>query len=114
MTLDELKSAIMNSGSVTYLARQDNEIIGFCLGSTGDPDRCSDGTQACIIYVAVSPQHRRRGIATALLRAVIERLKQNGVSYIYTWACPTSGLVRICEQIGMKAGRSCVWMDMQI
>ena len=114
MSLSELESSTINPGSITYIAKYNDKIIGFCLGSKGDPDYCFDGTSACIIYLAVSEAFRHQGIASKLLQEVIYGLKEIGVKYIYTWACPTSGIVKLCERLGMKSGRTCVWMDMYL
>lgn len=111
---NELRNCIANPGAVTFLAKEGDEVVGFCLGTTGDPDHCADASQACIVYLAVSEKWRRKALATTLFQWVMDGLKANGVSYLYVWACPTSGMVDFCAKQGMIKGRTCVWMDMSI
>jgi len=114
MTIEELEFAILSNGSSSRYASDNGKVVGFCLGTIGDPDSGGYPTHACIVYLAVAPECRNIGIGTALLREVIDSLRTKGVSYIYTWACPTSGMVELCERVGMLPGRTCLWMDMLI
>lgn len=112
---DELRNTIANPGAVVFAAwDQNGKIQGFCLGQTGDPDHCTDPSQACLVYIAVSKEWRRSSLATNLYRAVVAELKKRGVTYVYAWACPTSGAVDFFAKQGMVPGRTCVWMDVTI
>lgn len=115
MTEDELRSTLSNPGSVAFVAwDQRGKLQGFCLGQTGDPDHCIDPTQACLVYIAVAEKWRGSNLATALYRYVVNELKKRGVTYLYTWASPTSGATKFFSKQGMVAGRTCVWMDLSL
>ncbi|NLG88882.1 MAG: GNAT family N-acetyltransferase [Clostridiaceae bacterium] len=56
-----------------FVAEKDNKIIGVIL--------CGhDGRRAFIYHTAVSESERRRGVGTALVDAVIDALKKEGIS----------------------------------
>ncbi len=53
------------------VAELDGELVGTAMGGY-------DGHRGWVYYVAVSPQHRRQGIGTALMRGVESRLARLG------------------------------------
>jgi N-acetylglutamate synthase-like GNAT family acetyltransferase len=111
----ELRDTLASPAAVTFLALdKDGRIQGFCMGQTGDLDNCVNQSQACIVYIAVAKQWRRSTLATMLYRKVTGELKKRGVTYLYAWACPTSGAVDFFAKQGMAPGRSCVWMDVKL
>ena len=71
-----------NSISRTVLcARLHERIIGFAVVSSL---RVSDGTKCELENLAVAADHRRSGVGTVLLKAVIELCKQSGEACINT------------------------------
>ena len=114
MTPKELDFSVTSTWSVIRVAIICGRIVGFCLGTIGDPDTGGYPTHACIVYLAVAPHCRKCGIGSQLLKEVVDSLRAKGVTYIYTWACPTSGMVEVCARAGMVSGRTCQWMDMAI
>jgi len=115
MSEDELRVTLENPCAVVFLAcDKEGEIQGFCLGQTGDPDHCDDPTQACLVYIAVAEKWRGSSLAVRLYRGVVDELKKQGVTYLYAWACPTSGAVQFFTKQGMVPGKTCVWMDTKI
>jgi N-acetylglutamate synthase-like GNAT family acetyltransferase len=115
MSKDELRITIENPGSVVFLAcDKKGDVQGFCLGQTGDPDHCDDPTQACIVYIAVAEKWRGSCLAVRLYQDVVSELKKRGVTYIYAWACPTSGATKFFAKQGLVPGKTCVWMDMKL
>jgi ribosomal protein S18 acetylase RimI-like enzyme len=111
----ELRNTLASPAAVTFLALdKEGHIQGFCMGQTGDLDSCVSQNQACIVYIAVAKQWRRSTLASMLYHNVTSELKRRGVTYLYAWACPTSGAVDFFAKQGMVPGRTCVWMDMSL
>ena len=65
------------------VARSGDQLVGFCLtrvsGVTRPPPTPRQGV---IVALLVDPDHRRRGVATALLAAAESRLQRQGVSQV--------------------------------
>lgn len=114
MSKEELRNTLSNSDAVTFLASKNDKIIGFCLAQIGEPDHYVDPSFACLMYIAIANEWKRIGLATLLYKNVFNELKRKGITYIYAWACPTSGAIDFLIKQGMISGRTCVWMDMKI
>lgn len=114
MTLEEMQEAISQTGGMLFLAELDGSLVGFIFALVGDFDRLPNATQACLVYLAVAPECRRQGIAQKLYDQLREELKERGVSYVYAWACPTSGVVDFMKRQGWNPGRTCLWLDKRI
>ncbi len=56
-----------------FVAEAEGEIIGVILAG-------SDGRRGYIYHTAVSPAHRRKGVARGLADAALEALRQNGIN----------------------------------
>ncbi len=54
-----------------HVAEADGEIVGSCMSGY-------DGHRGWIYYLAVAPQHRRRGLATRLMRHAEDELRRLG------------------------------------
>jgi ribosomal protein S18 acetylase RimI-like enzyme len=114
MTLEEMQEAVSQTGGMLFLAELDGSLVGFIFALVGDFDRLPNATQACLVYLAVAPECRRQGIAQKLYDQLREELKERGVSYVYAWACPTSGVIDFMKRQGWNPGRTCLWLDKQI
>ena len=53
------------------VAMQDSELVGTAMAGY-------DGHRGWVYYVAVSPEHRKRGVGTALMKSVEEKLAHLG------------------------------------
>jgi ribosomal-protein-alanine N-acetyltransferase len=69
-------SELDNKLSLWLVAVEDDEVVGYIGSQT-----CCDETD--MMNVAVHPQHRRKGIAEALVLALVDELKEAG-SYCLT------------------------------
>jgi len=58
------------------VAEIEGETVGYVIGNM------VDGSEGHILAVAVAPEHRRRGVGTALLNAAIAVLKDKGAKRI--------------------------------
>jgi ribosomal protein S18 acetylase RimI-like enzyme len=114
MTLEETQEAVSQTGGMLFLAELDGSLVGFIFALVGDLDRLPNATQTCLVYLAVAPECRRQGIAQKLYDQLREELKERGVSYVYAWACPTSGVVDFMKRQGWNPGRTCLWLDQRI
>ena len=50
------------------------KLIDFCV---------ADKKYGCVLWIAVHPNHRREGIASALVKASVEDLKRNGARAVF-------------------------------
>ncbi len=81
--------------SVFVAVCEDAQVIGFAAtgsqGSAGSPDEIGDPDyDAEILSMYVLPSRQRRGVGTALLRAVATRLMAGGARSAFLW-CFVSG-----------------------
>jgi N-acetylglutamate synthase-like GNAT family acetyltransferase len=62
----------------------------------------------------VEEKWRGSSLAIRLYQDVVDELKKQGVTYLYAWACPTSGATQFFAKQGMVPGKTCVWMDVKL
>jgi ribosomal protein S18 acetylase RimI-like enzyme len=74
-TPEELRRAIMHDGTWVLLAEAGGQPVGSIIGTF-------DGWRGNIYRLAVHPEHRRRGIARALVIEVEKRLCEAGAKRI--------------------------------
>lgn len=58
-----------------FVACEDDKVIGVIMAG-------SDGRRGYIYHTAVDPQYRKRGIATALVNAVMDAMKNIGINKV--------------------------------
>lgn len=80
-----------------FVARRARRIVGYAVASAGERD-------AEIVSIAVLPEHRRAGVATALLRHTISRLRRARVPLV-TLMVRTDNLaaIRFYRGLGFRA-----------
>lgn len=92
---------VMNT--VTLVAERRGRILGFLYATLEE-------TSARIVFLAVLPEYRRRGIGTALhheLKAHIPR----EVAFVGLYALLDSPVIPFLEKIGYLPGKQYLWMD---
>ena len=116
MEQDELLSAIENTKGVFLVAESDSTIIGFVYASGQDLERGPRTKWACLVYLVVAREFRKRGIAQKLYDACITELKHNGINHVYGWANLESdkSIINFMEKNGFSTGHHYVWMDKKI
>ncbi len=82
--MDYFESILHADGDVCYLAKQDNEYVGFIQLSTRHEyvEGAEDLPVAYVEAVYVKPNHQKKGIAKMLLDAAENWAKQKGLSQI--------------------------------
>jgi ribosomal protein S18 acetylase RimI-like enzyme len=82
--------------SLFFVAVLDSAIVGTAVGGY-------DGYRGWVYHVAVSPEHRRRGIGSALLGRLEEALREEGCPklnlQVYTH---NAGVVAFYEKLGYR------------
>jgi ribosomal protein S18 acetylase RimI-like enzyme len=67
--------------------REDERLVAFCWCVFFDP---GTGYEAEVADVYVRPEHRGRGLATALVRAAIELFRERDVTFAAVWTHPSN------------------------
>jgi ribosomal protein S18 acetylase RimI-like enzyme len=82
----EKKLQMMNdkASQVSLVAEVQGRVLGFILGDISGWEFGVPDTIGWIDTIGVDPAHQKRGLATALARELIQRLKAMGVRTIYT------------------------------
>lgn len=96
------------------LEDDEGRVWGFCCARTGDADRAGGQRSACIVYLFIHGSYRHRGLGKKLIDAMFFQLQCAGVTHVYAWANPTSGVVEFFERERFTKGKSCVWMDIDL
>jgi ribosomal protein S18 acetylase RimI-like enzyme len=79
-----------------FVAQSGDEIVGTAMGGY-------DGHRGWIYSVAVAPEHRRRGVGTALLRRIEEALVELGCPKVNLQVLPGhAGAVCFYERLGYR------------
>lgn len=94
----------------TVFAWEGGEVVGT---ATGKPDPHENGGRE-IVAMWVAPEHRRRGVATALIGSLVEGARAAGAASVALWvasdndralsAYEASGFVPTGEREGMRPG----------
>ena len=71
-TRENIASQMRSDCSIYLVAEEDGRMVGAVLGT-------HDGRKGWLNRMAVAPDHRKRGIAAMLVRAVEERLLERGI-----------------------------------
>ncbi len=114
MTREEVLSAVTNPRGIFLVAVSEGSIVGFCYANTQDLDRVLVAGHACLVYLAVHPSRRTAGLGNELYQRMLDELKSRGVTYVYAWANPTSGIIEFMQRRGWTKGHPCVWMDITL
>jgi ribosomal protein S18 acetylase RimI-like enzyme len=98
-TPEELRRAVMHGGTWVLLAEAGEQLIGSIIGTF-------DGWRGNIYRLAVHPEHRRLGIARALVAEVERRLREVGAKRITALVEKDhSGAVGFWEAAGYESDR---------
>jgi predicted N-acetyltransferase YhbS len=82
----ERKLALTNTkaSQVSLVAEVNGKVAGFILGDIGGWEFGVPDTTGWIDTMGVDPAYQKKGLATALAKALIKNLKELGVGTIYT------------------------------
>jgi len=116
MDRDEFMSAIKNPNGTFLVAELDSRIAGLIYANRGDIERAPKTQWACLVYLVIKPEFRKKGIAQELYNACIKELKNYRISRIYGWANSESdgSIVKFMSKNGFTKGHKYLWMDKEI
>ena len=114
MDPDEFEFSITSKDSVFLTAEEDNKLIGFIYASLNDAEKPYKNKYACIVYIVVSPEYRKKGVAIELYNECEKIVKKMKVQFLYGWANETSGVIEFLKKQGFNEGHSYKWMDKKI
>lgn len=89
--------------TVTLVAERRGRILGFLYATLEE-------TSARIVFLAVLPEYRRRGIGTALHRELKAHIRRE-VAFVGMYALVDSPVIPFLEKIGYIPGKQYIWMD---
>ncbi|HEX3127281.1 MAG TPA: GNAT family N-acetyltransferase [Thermoanaerobaculia bacterium] len=92
---------VMNT--VTLVAERRGRILGFLYATLEE-------TSARIVFLAVLPEYRRRGIGTALHHELKVHIPRE-VAFVGIYALLDSPVIPFLEKIGYLPGKQYLWMD---
>jgi len=90
--------------SATLVAERKSRILGFLFATI-------EKRSARLVFLAVRPECRRRGIGTALYEALRGTLPRDVVVTLGGYVPVESPAVSFLEKLGYSPGKSFVWMD---
>lgn len=116
MEKDEFSSAITDPHAVFLVAREENKIVGFIYADGQYAEKPFRRKYGCVVYLAVLPGFRRRGIAKMLHGECERRLKKMGITHIYGWASKEGSgtIIPFMKKQGFVEGHGYVWMDKEL
>jgi len=89
-------------GDLFLVAVRGRNICGYILACIGGQTR----ERAELISVAVHPKHRGRGVATALMDAILRRLRRRGVTRFHLMVkVNNQSAIAMYEKYGFEPGR---------
>jgi len=91
----------LKTGS-SFVAEEKGEVIGYVASQTVSYMHGADKL-LWIEYIVVKPEHRRRGIGTALLQQLTDHAKHNNIDRIYTTINPDNKVsIKLHQKTGFK------------
>ena len=116
MDKDEFRFSMTDAKSVFLVAEVEGILAGFIYAGTQDAERPLPNKWACLVYLAVSPKWRRRGIAGELYTQCLAELKKRGITNLYCWASVESdgAIKQFMKKQGFAEGHQYMWMDKKI
>ena len=84
--LPEVKRKLKRDPELFLVARQGKRVVGAVIGAW-------DGRRGWIYHLAVASSHRRRGVASMLLKSLEAKMRKKGVlkvnAIVYKWNSPS-------------------------
>ncbi len=116
MDEDEFKTRMMSGEDIFLVAEMGSKIVGFVLFGWHDKDRPLKNRYACLVYLVVEVDYRRKGIAGKLYEEGLLRLKEMGITHVYAWANAQSdgSMIKFLKKRKYAQGQQYVWMDREI
>ncbi len=116
MDKDEFLLRITNDEDIFLVADMGRKIVGFALFGLSDKDRPLKHRYACLVYLVVEVDYRRKGIAGKLYEEGVRLLRERGIGYIYSWANVQSdgSMITFLKKRGYEKGQQYVWMEKKL
>ena len=116
MDKDDFKSRIKNKEHVFLVAEIDKHLIGFICAHARDNWKHLKNKYACLVYLAILPKYRKRGISSILYKECIKKLKKMGITNVYGRVNNESdgAIVEFMKKQGFSQGHNYIWMDKKI
>lgn len=116
MEQDELQWRVGSPTSTFLMAESGKKLAGFIYAETVNTDAPIRSKFSCVVYIVVAPDFRKQGIATKLLEACEQELKEQGMEFVYVWANQggDKAIEKFLKKEGYIAGHTYRWMDKKL
>lgn len=116
MDPDEFRFCITNQKGVFLIAEEENKIAGFVYADARDANESFERRYACLVYIAVIPEFRGKGIGRELYSECEDRLKKLGITNLYCWANAEDNdrTLNFMKANNFSEGHKYIWMDKKI
>lgn len=113
---EEFKWMLKNKKGIFLVAIEGTKIIGFIYVNAKDLKKNLKNKYACLTYITVLKEYRKRGIAQKLYSNCEERLKKWGINNIYVWANVEGKgeIISFMKKQHFIKGHKYLWMDKKI
>lgn len=99
--VDAVTTHLAQPDVTTFVAEQEGQVVGYAAAQIKREESPSD--VGIVSYNAVHPDYRGRGIGTALIKAVVSHLKEQGARVLVVWTLEADEpACRIYERLGFK------------
>jgi L-amino acid N-acyltransferase YncA len=91
----------LETGS-SFVVEENHEVIGYVLSQTIS-DMHGTNDVLLVEYIVVDAKHRRRGVATALYRKLIDYAKRHSIMEIYATINPDNDpSIKLAQKVGFE------------
>jgi GNAT superfamily N-acetyltransferase len=111
---EEFRSAMGNPAGLMLVALVTGRPVGFLYAAWKDPEAPPCAKVACMVYVVISPQHRRHGIARQMHDECIRLLRERGIRWVYGWARTGGDVLHLMRSLGYAEGHQYTWVEREL
>ena len=114
MDADEFRWSLTNPNGVFLVAEENNKKAGFIYANAKDIEKPFEHKYACLVYLVVIPEFRGCGAAQKLYAECERKLRELGITNIYSWVKPEGEIMEFMKKRGFAEGHKYIWMDKKI
>ena len=107
---DVLRGWVEAGQDIMLVAESGGNVVGFQLTQLHVPSK-----SGYLSDIAIHPEFRRHGIATRLIEEALERMKQQGMTYVYGLTkVNNQNIHKLLQRLDFQQGDAFYWFDKQL